>query len=78
MNNKKILVTTGIVLGIIFFIIGIVYVTHSADMLPAFFPGHQAGLATKHYKHGIASFVVGIACFIFAWFQSGPKNQPLV
>jgi hypothetical protein len=25
-------------------------------------------------KHGIASFLVGLACFAFAWFNSGPKK----
>jgi len=26
-------------------------------------------------KHGVASFLVGLACFAFAWFQSGPKHK---
>jgi hypothetical protein len=27
-------------------------------------------------KHGIAAFLLGIACFVFAWFQSGPRRRP--
>jgi hypothetical protein len=27
-----------------------------------------------HTKHGIAAVVVALACFAFAWFQSGPKT----
>ncbi len=72
--NKKGLIVAGIILGIIFLIVGYVYVTHSASTLPTFFPGYEAGLSKIHIKHGIASFVVGIGCFVFAWFQSGPKQ----
>jgi len=28
--------------------------------LPGFFPGHEAGVARMHYKHGIVSGVLGI------------------
>ena len=41
---------------------------------PSFFPGHQAGSDHHHVKHGIAAFLVGLACFAFAWFRSGPKR----
>jgi hypothetical protein len=28
-------------------------------------------------KHGIASFLVGVACLVFAWFNTGgPRTQP--
>ena len=73
--NKKQSVTLGIVLGIIFFVIGFVYVTHQAQNLPSFFPGYTPGDALHHTKHAIAAFIVGLACFIFAWFQSGPKRN---
>ena len=72
--NKKTLVFLSSLLGLVFLIITFVYATHSAGMLPHFFPGFEAGVATKHVKHAIASFVVAAACFIFAWFQSGPKQ----
>ena len=26
-------------------------------------------------KHGIAAFLVGLACFVFAWFNTGPKKR---
>jgi hypothetical protein len=26
-------------------------------------------------KHGIASFVVGVALLVFAWFQTGEKRS---
>ena len=43
--------------------------------LPSFFPGHEAGSNHHHVKHGIASFLVGLACFAFAWFNTGPKKS---
>ena len=73
MNNKGLMILA-VVLGIVFFVIGFVYATHSAGQLPTFFPGFQAGDSHIHTKHSIASFIVGIACFIYAWFQSGPKK----
>jgi hypothetical protein len=72
--NKKILVSLGIVLGIIFFIIGYIYASRSAGSLPTYFPRYEVGQSLRHVKHSIAAFVVGVACFIFAWFQSGPKQ----
>jgi hypothetical protein len=39
--------------------------------VPSFFPGQQAGSNHHHVKHGIAAFLVGLACFVFAWFNTG-------
>ncbi len=75
MKKNSWLVSLGIILGIILFIIGLVYVTHPAARLPHFFPGYDATMTIPHYKHGIAAFIVGIACFVYAWFMSGPKRN---
>ena len=64
----------GIVLGFVFLYIGFVYSTHAADNLPTYFPGYLQGSTHVHAKHAIASFIVAVACFIFAWFKSGPKT----
>jgi hypothetical protein len=56
------------VLGLIFIIVAIVYLTVPADSLPAFFPGHEAGLARVRMKHGIASGVVGVVLFAIGWY----------
>jgi uncharacterized membrane protein HdeD (DUF308 family) len=71
---KRSLVILAILAGIAFIIIGIVYFAEPAKSLPGFFPGHQAGSSHHHTKHGIAAVLVGIGCFVFAWFQSGPKK----
>jgi hypothetical protein len=47
-------------LGVVLLVVAAVYFLLPADQLPGFFPGHEAGVARMHYKHGIASGVVGI------------------
>ena len=77
MKNKG-LVWLGIVLGIVFFVVGFVYATHTAMTLPSFFPGYEAGevaVDRLHTKHAIAAFIAGVACFIVGWFQSAPKKN---
>ena len=56
-------------------IVAVIYWAEPASSLPSFFPGHQAGDSEHHVKHGIAAFVVGLGCFVFAWFKSGPRHQ---
>jgi hypothetical protein len=68
------LVIPAVVLGIVLIVISIVYWAEPASSLPSFFPGHVAGSTTHHVKHGIAAFLLGIACFVFAWFQTGPAG----
>lgn len=60
-----------IVAGLALIVIAVVYWAEPAKSLPSFFPGHQAGSAHHHVKHGIASFLVGLACLVFAWFNTG-------
>ncbi len=64
-----------VVVGIVLIIIGIVYFAEPASSLPSFFPGHQAGSSHHHTKHGIAAILLGLACFAFAWFNTGPKKK---
>ena len=61
-------------LGVVLLVIAAVYFLVPADQLPGFFPGHEAGSSHHHMKHGIAAIVVALACFVFAWFQSGPSE----
>jgi hypothetical protein len=75
MNNRRLLATLAIILGIALIVIAIVYWAEPAKSLPSFFPGHQAGSSHHHTKHGIASFLVGLACFVFAWFNSGGSGR---
>jgi UDP-N-acetylmuramyl pentapeptide phosphotransferase/UDP-N-acetylglucosamine-1-phosphate transferase len=72
---RKVLVWIAVVLGIVLVAIAIVYWAEPAHSLPSFFPGHEAGSDHHHTKHGIAAFLLGLACFAFAWFNSGPKKD---
>jgi len=74
MRNDRLLVAGAVVLGIILIAVAIVYWAEPAKSLPGFFPGHQAGSGHHHTKHGIAAFLLGLACLAFAWFRSGPKR----
>ncbi len=76
MRNERLLVVLAIVVGIALVVVAFVYWLEPAKSLPGFFPGHTAGSNHHHVKHGIASFLVGLACFAFAWFRSGPKRSP--
>lgn len=76
MSGNRILVPAAIVVGALLIVVAIIYWIEPAKSLP--FPdflGHEAGSSTVHIKHGIAAFLLGIACFVFAWFQSGPKRD---
>ena len=74
MGNRKLLAVLAILLGIALIAIAIVYWAEPAKSLPSFFPGHQAGSGHHHTKHGIASFLVGLACLVFAWFNTGGER----
>jgi len=73
--HRKWLVPLAVILGIVLIVIGIVYFAEPAKSLPSFFPGHESGSAHHHVKHGIAAILVGLACFAFAWFNTGAKKS---
>ena len=74
-RNRKWLVPLAVVLGVVLIVIAVVYWAEPAGSLPSFFPGHESGSSHHHVKHGIASVLVGLACFAFAWFNTGPKKK---
>jgi len=73
------LMIPAVVLGVVLIVLAIVYFVEPAHSLPSFFPGHVSASSSEanhhHTKHGIAALVVALACFAFAWFQSGPKTS---
>jgi UDP-N-acetylmuramyl pentapeptide phosphotransferase/UDP-N-acetylglucosamine-1-phosphate transferase len=73
-GNRRLLAIVAAVLGLLLIAVAVVYWVEPARSLPGFFPGHEAGSNHHHVKHGIAAFVVGLACLAFAWFNSGPKH----
>jgi hypothetical protein len=74
MTRSKLVVAGAVLLGVALLVVAAVYFAEPAKSLPGFFPGHQAGSATHHVKHGIAAIVVALALFVFAWFATGPRK----
>jgi O-antigen/teichoic acid export membrane protein len=74
MPKNRLLVWGAVLVGLLLIVVAVVYWAEPARSLPSFFPGHQAGSAHHHVKHGIASFFVGLALLVYAWFQTGPKR----
>ncbi|HUJ55357.1 MAG TPA: hypothetical protein VLW49_05150 [Gaiellaceae bacterium] len=75
MRSGTLLTVAAVVLGIALIAVAAVYWAEPAGSLPSFFPGHAAGSTHHHAKHGIAAFLVGLACLAFAWFNTGPKKK---
>jgi uncharacterized membrane protein HdeD (DUF308 family) len=78
-SDLRKLMLPAVLLGIVLIVVAVVYFAEPAHSLPSFFPGHVSSASSEanhhHTKHGIAALVVALACFAFAWFQTGPKAQ---
>jgi uncharacterized RDD family membrane protein YckC len=74
LNSRPVIVIAAIA-GILLIALAIYYWAVPAGSLPSWLPGHEAGSSHHHFKHGLASFLVGAALLIFAWFQSAPKRS---
>ena len=74
MRNDRVIVALAVLAGVVLIAIAAVYWAEPAKSLPGFFPGHEAGSGHHHVKHGIAAFLLGVACLVFAWFRSAPKK----
>ena len=75
MTKRSGLIVPAIILGVALLVLAVVYFVDSAASLPSFIPGHQAGSTHHHVKHGIAAGLLGLACLVFAWFQTGPGSH---
>jgi Na+/H+ antiporter NhaD/arsenite permease-like protein len=79
-GNLRKLVVPAVIVGVLMIVIAVVYFVTPAHSLPSFFPGHASAGSSEanhhHTKHGLAALIVALACFAFAWFQTGPKSAP--
>jgi hypothetical protein len=55
-------------------VVAVVYFTTKAADLPSVMPGHQAGSARLHTKHGLALVGVAVLALIGVWFNSAPRQ----
>jgi hypothetical protein len=76
MSKRRSLILPACVAGVLLLVVGAIYIIDTASALPSFFPGHQAGSAHHHVKHGIAAILLGAGALILAWFQTGPREHP--
>ncbi len=71
MTKRPALILPAIVLGLLLLALAVLYFVSTADSLPSFVPGHEAGSSHHHVKHGIAAAALGLGALVFAWFQGG-------
>ncbi len=74
MQKNRALILPAIIVALVLIALAVIYFIDSADTLPSFIPGHEAGSSHHHIKHGIAAMCLGAGALIFAWFQTGPAN----
>jgi hypothetical protein len=72
--NHPLAIAVAVIAAIALIVLGVVYWVEPAGSLPTWVPGHEAGSGHHHIKHGIASFLVGVALIVFAWFRTGKKQ----
>jgi hypothetical protein len=73
-SKNRLLVLGAVIVGAAFMAAALMYWTAPPKSLPGpSFLGHEDGVSAVHVKHGIGCFFLGLACFAFAWFRSGPK-----
>jgi Na+/H+ antiporter NhaD/arsenite permease-like protein len=77
--NLRKLILPAVLVGVLLIVVAVIYFVQPEHSLPSFFPGHASATSAEanhhHTKHGIAALVVALACFAFAWFQTGPKSS---
>ena len=71
--SKK-LAILAVILGILFVGLGVFYWLTPANSLPGYLPGYDPAMTGVHFKHGLASFILGLLLFAYAWFATGKKR----
>jgi hypothetical protein len=70
-TKRRELIIPAVIVGLLLVALAVLYWAEPAKSLPSFIPGHKSGSGHHHVKHGIAAFLLGLACLVFAWFQTG-------
>jgi hypothetical protein len=75
MSKRPALILPAVLIGLALLTLAVVYWVDSASALPSWLPGHEAGSSHHHIKHGIAAALLGLGCLVFAWFQTGSRQE---
>jgi hypothetical protein len=75
LQTKQITAGVMILVGVLLLIAAVVYFITPAGSLPGFLPGHEAGAATPHTKHGILALALAICAFVAARFAYGAAPE---
>lgn len=54
--------------GVVCLIVAGFYFIFPADQLPAFLPGHEAGVTRIHFKHGAVAAAAGVVLIAAGWW----------
>ena len=63
---KGLVVSSGVVIGLLFLGVAAIYLSIPADHLPAFMPGYDPESNSRHLTHGIGLIGVGLIAFTMA------------
>jgi hypothetical protein len=77
MTNKT-KVWAGVLVGIVFIAVAVLYWMTPAGNLPTFVPGYLEHSPTIHFKHGLAAAIIAFLGFAFAWFSNPPTPSAVV
>jgi hypothetical protein len=74
-STKRLIALVLAVIGVLFLILGIVYLSVKAGSLPSIL-GHTKPANGHHVVRMAVSFVIGVACLVAAWFvnRSGKSS----
>lgn len=75
MQTKQITTALAVILGLLFLVAAVLYVTQPASALPGFLPGHDPLDMKRHVKHGVLAAALAVVCFVAArFFYGGPAG----
>jgi len=67
--SSKTLSILAVIIGIVLVVLAFVYWLTPANALPSYMPGYDPSLSTVHFKHGLASLLLGLALALSACAQ---------
>ncbi len=74
-TRSPLVIGIAVLVGLALVALGVVYWAEPAQLAAVLLPGPRGRLGHHHVKHGIASFFVGLALLVFAWFQTGEESS---